>query len=87
MRENKRFFVLIIFLLGGIVLGGLLGALGQRFDFLSWLSYGQSFGFAADSPAVLELGVLSLTFGVSVRLNVAAILCVLAALIAYKRFA
>jgi len=86
MRENKRFFVLLIFILAGVVLGGLLGALGDRFEALSWLSYGQSFGLAADSPAVLELGVLRLSFGVSLRLNVAVVICVLAALVAYRKF-
>jgi len=87
MRENKRFFVLLVFILAGVVLGGLVGSLGDRLDALSWLSYGQSFGLAADSPAVLELGVVRLTFGVSVRLNVAVVICVLAALAAYKKFA
>jgi len=87
MRENKRFLILLVFVLAGVVLGGLLSSLGDRFEALSWLSYGQSFGFAADNPAVLELGVIRLTFGVSIRLNVAVIICVLAALAAYKKFA
>ena len=46
---------------------------------LSWLAYGMNFGLT--SPFVLDLGVLTLTFGIAFRLNVAVIIVTLLALV------
>ena len=42
--REKSTLVLIIFILCGLVIGGLLGELAQGVTWLNWLSYGQSFG-------------------------------------------
>ena len=55
--------------------GGGTGAFG-------WLDYGQTFGLS--SPLVLDLGVVALTFGLTIRISVAGILGVGAALLAYR---
>ena len=49
--KDKNIWVLLIFILAGLVVGGLLGELASRVDFLWWLSYGNSFGLA--EPLVL----------------------------------
>lgn len=49
---------------------------------LSWLSYGQSFGFV--NPMVLDLGILVLTFGFTVDITVAGILGIVIAIIIYR---
>lgn len=40
---DKNIWILIVFILSGLVIGGLLGELASRVDFLWWLSYGQEF--------------------------------------------
>ena len=50
--------------------------------FLSWLNYGQSFGL--ENPVVLDLGILVLTFGLSIRITVASIIGVLIAILIYR---
>ncbi len=68
-------------LLSGIVLGGFLGSLADGISFLSWLNFGQSFGL--DTPLVLNLGVLVITFGLSIRITMAGIIGVIIALLVY----
>ncbi len=47
--------------------------------FLSWLSYGLDFG--TESPLILDLNVLRLTVGLSVKITISTIICVALSLI------
>lgn len=78
---NRNFWILLLMLLSGIVLGGFLGSLADGISFLSWLNFGQSFGL--DTPLVLNLGVLVITFGLSIRITMAGIIGVIIALLVY----
>ena len=42
--KEKNVWILLVFILSGIVIGGLLGELASQVDWLWWLSYGESFG-------------------------------------------
>ncbi len=79
---SRNFWILLILLLCGIVLGGFLGSLAGDISWLSWLNFGQSFGLA--SPLVLDLGVLVLTFGLSIKITMASIIGVAIALIIFR---
>ena len=68
----KRTLILLLFVCAGIVFGSLVGNLAANVAGLSWLAYGMNFGLT--SPFVLDLGVLTLTFGASFHLNIAVIL-------------
>lgn len=68
----KSPWVLIILMLSGIVLGNFIASLTQNISALSWLSYGQSFGL--DGPIVLNLGVLIVTFGLTIKITIASII-------------
>ena len=72
----KRNLLLIFFILAGIVLGGMLANLCANIPFLSWLAYSSSIGFNADSPFVLDLSVIKLTFGFSMGISVAQIITI-----------
>lgn len=80
--RNKNFWVLLLLLLSGIVLGGFLGSLAEGISWLSWLNFGQSFGL--DSPLVLNLGILVITFGLSMKITMASIIGVAVALVIYR---
>ena len=58
--KEKNIWILLIFILSGLVVGGLLGELAAKVDWLWWLSYSQSFGL--DNPIVLDLSVVKITF-------------------------
>jgi hypothetical protein len=64
------------------VLGGFIGSLASSVPFLSWLNFGQSFGL--NDPLVLDLGVLIITFGLSIKITLASLIGVVLALIVYR---
>ena len=79
---NKNFWVLLLLVLSGIVLGGFIGTMTQGVSWLSWLNFGQSFGLT--SPLVLDLGILQLTFGLSILITMASIIGVALSLLIYR---
>lgn len=74
----KNKWTLLLLLLSGIVLGGVLGTLFPN----NWLNYGQTFGLT--NPLILDLGILCLTFGLTIKITVASIIGVVIALIIYR---
>lgn len=79
---GKNNWALFLLLLTGIVLGGFIGELTKGVSGLGWLNYGQSFGFA--EPIVLNLGILVITFGLSIKITIASIIGVLLAILIYR---
>lgn len=82
--REKRGWILVIFILSGLVIGGLLGELAAEVDWLWWLAFGQEFGIP--NALTLNLGMLSLTFACMIKINVASIIGVLIAIFAYRKF-
>ena len=76
MRKNNWTCFLLI--LAGIVIGGFIGSLFPS----TWLNYGQTFGLS--QPMILDLGILSITFGLSIKITIASILGIAAAIIIYR---
>ena len=70
--REKNIWILLLFILSGIVVGGLLGNLAGHVDFLSWLAYGEEFGLS--TPIELDLNVVKLTFGLMFKINIASII-------------
>ncbi|MCM1180158.1 MAG: DUF4321 domain-containing protein [Clostridium sp.] len=81
-HTTKNNWTLLIILLCGIVLGGFLGQLASQVSFLSWLSYGNTFGLT--SPIVLDLGILVVTFGMTITINIASIIGLIIGIIVYR---
>ena len=79
---SKNTWALFLFILTGIVLGGFIGMLAEGVPVLSWLSYGPAFGL--EEPVVLNLGILVLTFGMSIKITIASIIGVVLAIIIYR---
>ena len=74
-----------IMLLTGVILGTLLGEAAANIGALSFLNYGKTIGISAGNPLVLDLSIMKLTFGVEMRLTLASILGLLAAIFLYKK--
>ena len=81
--KDKNIWILIVFILSGLVIGGLLGELAARVDFLWWLSYGQEFGLT--NPIVLDLNIIRLTFGLQLKINIASIIGMAIAIFIYRK--
>lgn len=82
---KSKAWICILFILAGLVIGGLIGELTKGVDFLWWLSYGQEFGISTDAPLTLDLGVIRLTFAMMFKINIASILGVIISTFIYRK--
>ncbi|MCM1283277.1 MAG: DUF4321 domain-containing protein [Muribaculaceae bacterium] len=78
---GKNYWALMLLILAGVVLGGFIGQLVSGVSFLSWLNYGQTFGLS--SPLVLDLGILVITFGLTIKITIAGIVGIFIAILIY----
>ena len=88
MKENmatreKNMWVLIVFILSGLVIGGLIGRLASNVSGLWWLSFEQEFGLK--EPLVLDLSILKLTFALTFKINMASIVGMLISIFIYRK--
>ena len=83
MGNENIMIMCLIFILAGVVVGGLLGELASRVDFLWWLGYGNSFGLS--EPLVLDLSIIKITFALVIKVNIASIIGVLLAILIYRK--
>ena len=81
--RDKNIWLVLLFICAGLVIGGLLGEVAAQVDWLSWLAYGQTFGI--ETPFVLNLNVLSLTFAFALHINIASIIGLTIAIFLYKK--
>lgn len=78
---GKNNWALFLLLLAGIVLGSFIAQMTSGISALSWLNYGQRFGLT--EPLTLDLGVLVLTFGLSIKITIGSIIGILIGIIIY----
>jgi len=81
--RERNFWILLVFLLSGLVIGGLLGEIASKVDWLWWLSYGQSFGIS--SPIELDLSVIRISFGLMLKINISSIIGMAIAIFLYRK--
>lgn len=79
---GKNNWALFLLILSGIVLGGFIGNLTAGISGLSWLNYGQTFGLT--SPIIFDIGIMVITFGLSIKITIASIVGVLLAILIYR---
>lgn len=79
----KNTWILIVFLLSGLVIGGLIGEITSGIKALWWLSYGQNFGLS--TPIELNLYVITITFGLMFKINIASIIGMIIAIVIYRK--
>ena len=82
-KSSQNIWVLVLLMLAGVVLGGFIGNALGGISALSWLGYGNSFGLS--SPLVLDLGVLTLQFGLTIRFTIAGIIGIVLAFFIYRK--
>lgn len=85
MKIAKNSLTFILFLMTGIVLGGLLGEASQGIPYLSFLNYSKSFGISPDRPFILDFWIIKMVLGIEFRLSVAAIIGIISSVYIYKK--
>ncbi len=81
--RDKNIWILVLFILSGLVVGGLLGELAKNIDWLWWLGFGQEFGL--ESPIVLNLSIVTITFALMLKINIASIVGMALAIFIYRK--
>lgn len=78
---GKNNWALFLLVLAGIVIGSFIAQAVHDISFLKWMSYGKNFGLT--KPLTLDLGVLVLNFGLSIKITLGSIVGVVIAAIVY----
>ena len=81
--KNTKTLTIVLTLLSGVVIGGFLGQYFAYVPYLSWLNFGQTFGIG--NPLWINLGIIELSFSISITINIAGILGILIAHFIYKK--
>lgn len=79
---SKNSWALFLLVLAGLVLGGFIGMLAEGSSAMGWLAYGQTFGLA--EPIILDLGLLVITFGLTIKITISSIIGIILAIIVYR---
>ena len=84
---GKNTWALLLLILAGIVIGGFLGYLARDVSWLSWLNYGQEFGLGSGEGGylTLNLGMIVIHFGLSIKITIASIIGVIISIFVYRR--
>ena len=88
--NRKSKWLLVLMVLAGIVVGGFFGYLAKEVPYLSWLNYGQEFGIGDSSESGLgltrlNLGIITVTFGLTIKITISGIIGLVIAIFAYKK--
>ncbi len=81
--DNKNIWILFLMMLAGIVIGGFIGNYLGQLEYMQWLQYGDTFGMA--QPLILELGIINVQFGFTIKFSIAGIIGMIVAIIAYRK--
>nr|WP_308623995.1 DUF4321 domain-containing protein [uncultured Eisenbergiella sp.] len=76
--KSKNGWTCLILVLAGVVLGGFIGNLFPS----SFMNFGQTFGLT--NPLILDFGILSITFALTIKITIASILGIVVALLIYR---
>ncbi|MDR1689703.1 MAG: DUF4321 domain-containing protein [Clostridiales bacterium] len=82
-KSDKSKWIFFLFVLAGVVFGGFIGNTLGDTPYFSWLNYGSSFGLP--QPFVLDLQIITLTFGFTVKFTIAGILGIVLAVLIYRK--
>lgn len=81
--STRNPMLLLLFVCIGVVAGAFIGETLGNLPYLNWLRYGKEFGIT--SPFVLDIDIIRFQLAFSLRINVASVLGVVGAMIAFKK--
>ena len=76
--KSKNGWTCLLLVLAGVVLGGTRDLVFPS----TMLNFGQTFGLT--SPMVLDFGILTITFALTIKITIASILGIVIALLIYR---
>ncbi len=85
IRRSKNLLVLVMLIVFGTLIGNVVADISRNSQYFYWLAYGRQFGISTDSPLFLELGMISLKFGLMLNLTISSIIGIIVSVIVYRR--
>ncbi len=85
MKDMKRNFLFLFYLLAGIIFGSLIAGVCGKIPGLTWLAYSNSIGLSMRNPAVLNLIIVKISLGFEMSVSVAQIITIAIAMFIYNR--
>ncbi len=82
--KKQSTFLFIMFLLTGVVVGGLLTGVAKDISWLSFLTYGQTFNIGYPSPIDIDLGFFKFSIGFQFDVSIALIISVILSYFVYR---
>lgn len=83
--KSGSILLLIVLLIVAVVAGGAIASALQAFPWAGFLTYTKTFGIGDTQPITLDLSVLRLSFGLGLHINLTQVLCILAAILLYRK--
>lgn len=83
--SGKKSWLLFLLLLSGVVIGSFLGYVTRDISWLSWLDYGKSFSLGNATGTLVDIGILTLTLCITIKISIASILGVVIAFLIYRK--
>ncbi|MCI8342154.1 MAG: DUF4321 domain-containing protein [Firmicutes bacterium] len=83
-KGGRDMLALASMLITGIVLGGFLGEYLGSITSLEFLRYGRD--FVIGGPGILDLGVIKVQFGITIKCTIAGVIGMAVAAFVYKKF-
>lgn len=82
MKNFKRTFAFIFFILAAVILGGFIAYICDGKDYVGWLAWGKNVGVENVS---VDLYVIRFSFGLMIRATISQIFTIPAALIIFAK--
>ena len=79
---KNKFWLNLFLILIGVVIGTLIAHLTAGVNGLSWLAFGMDFG--TEAPVTVDLGIMTVTFGIRIAITVATVVCTAVSLLVGK---
>lgn len=81
--KPKNFWILLLCMLSGLTVGNFIGDLCSGVNFLSFLTYGQSFGL--ENPVTIDLGMILMSLQFQIKITLAGIMGLIIGIVVYKK--
>lgn len=84
IMKKQSTFLFILFLITGIVVGGLITTVAGEVSWLKFLTYGQTFNIGYPSPFDIDLGFIKFSFGFQINVSIALIISMILSYFVYR---
>ncbi|WHH61057.1 DUF4321 domain-containing protein [Petroclostridium sp. X23] len=85
MKRQGNVGLLLLLLMVGVVIGGFLGEFLSQYKYLGFLNYGGRFGINPDTPFLLDLSIIKLSFALLFNINIASIIGIISSIVIFNK--